>query len=126
MYQLFLWVIYILGVLEQFGTENYTWKLDIVQNLWELWQFSLSDFLGSKCFNTPGPKYGPGDKMFQYPEVVYHPLPLFTLWLFSTLLNDDIVGIEKPYEICSPTFVMDDFSGLMNFQDYFYIYQSFL
>ena len=64
--------------------------------------------------------------MFQYPEVVYHPLPLFTLWLFSTLLNDDIVGIEKPYEICSPTFVMDDFSGLMNFQDYFYIYQSFL
>ena len=36
------------------------------------------------------------------------------------LLNDDIVENEKPNEICSRTFVVD------NFQDYFYIHQSFL
>ena len=28
------------------------------------------------------------------------------------LLNDDIVDIEKPDGICSPTFVVDEFSGL--------------
>ena len=27
-------------------------------------------------------------------------------------LNDDIVHIEKPDGICSPTFTVDDFSGL--------------
>ena len=27
-------------------------------------------------------------------------------------LNDDIVDIEKPDGICSPTFVVDEFSGL--------------
>ena len=26
------------------GTENYTWRLDIVQNLCGLWQFFLPDF----------------------------------------------------------------------------------
>ena len=28
-----LWIIYALGILEQFGAKNYTWRLDIVQNL---------------------------------------------------------------------------------------------
>ena len=28
------------------------------------------------------------------------------------LLNDEIVDIEKPDETCSPTFVVDEFSGL--------------
>ena len=28
------------------------------------------------------------------------------------LLNHDIVDIEKPDRICSPTFVVDEFSGL--------------
>ena len=28
------------------------------------------------------------------------------------LLNEDIVGIEKPDEICSLTFAIDEFSGL--------------
>ena len=36
------------------------------------------------------------------------------------LFNDDIVNIKKPDGMCSPTFVVDEFSGL------FYIYQSFL
>ena len=39
-------------------------------------------------------------------------LPLCTSCLFSTLLNDDIVDIEKPVGICSRTFVEDEFSGL--------------
>ena len=39
-------------------------------------------------------------------------LPLCTSCLFSWPVNDDIVGIEKPYEICSLTFFVDDFSGL--------------
>ena len=29
------------------------------------------------------------------------------------LLNDDIVDIEKPDGVCSPTFVVNEFSGLV-------------
>ena len=36
---------------------------------------------------------------------------LHTSCLFSMLFNDDIVDIEKPEGICSPTFVRDEFSG---------------
>ena len=39
-------------------------------------------------------------------------LPLYTLNLFSMLLNDDIVDTEKLGDICSPTFVVGEFSGL--------------
>ena len=39
-------------------------------------------------------------------------LPLYTSCLFSMLLNEDIVQIEKPDEICPLTFVADEFSGL--------------
>ena len=38
------------------------------------------------------------------------------------LLNDDIVDIEKPDGICSPTFVVDE----LTFINLFYIHQSFL
>ena len=37
------------------------------------------------------------------------------------LLNEDIVNIAKPDEICLLTFVVDEFSGL-----FFYIPQPFL
>ena len=33
----FLWIIYVLGILQQFDTEKYQWRLDIVQNLCEFW-----------------------------------------------------------------------------------------
>ena len=36
-------------------------------------------------------------------------LPLYTSCLFSMLLNDDIVDIEKPDGICSLTFVVNEF-----------------
>ena len=36
-------------------------------------------------------------------------LPLYALYLFSMLLNDSIVDIEKPHGICSPTFVVNEF-----------------
>ena len=39
-------------------------------------------------------------------------LPLYTSYLFSMLLNDNIVAIEKPDGTCQPTFVVDEFSGL--------------
>ena len=39
-------------------------------------------------------------------------LRLYSLCLFSTLLNKDIIDIEKPDGICSPTFVVDEFSEL--------------
>ena len=39
-------------------------------------------------------------------------LPLYTSYLFSMLLNDDIADIEKPDAIRSLTFVVDEFSGL--------------
>ena len=39
-----------------------------------------------------------------------HSLPLYTSCLFSILFNVDIVGIEKSDGICSPSFVVDEFS----------------
>ena len=39
-------------------------------------------------------------------------LPLYKSCLFSMLLNDDVVNIEKPDRICWVTFVVDKFSGL--------------
>ena len=39
-------------------------------------------------------------------------LPLYTLYLFSMLLNGNVVDIEKPDGICSVTFVEDEFAWL--------------
>ena len=39
-------------------------------------------------------------------------LPLYTSCLFSMLLNDDIIDIEKPDEICSPTSAVNEFLEL--------------
>ena len=39
-------------------------------------------------------------------------LPLNTTCLFSMLLNEDIVDIEKPDGLCSLTFVVDQLPGL--------------
>ena len=39
-------------------------------------------------------------------------LPPCKSCLFSVLLNDNIVDIEKPDRNCSPTFFDDEFSGL--------------
>ena len=39
-------------------------------------------------------------------------LPVFTLHLFSMLLNEDLVGIEKPDQISSLTFAIDELSEL--------------
>ena len=39
-------------------------------------------------------------------------------------LNDDIVDIEKPDEICSPTFVIDEFSALFSHPSVFPIKHS--
>ena len=50
--QLFLWPIYLSGTLEQFGTDNYIWRLDIFQNLLSFVNF-FSDFLSSKFSYTP-------------------------------------------------------------------------
>ena len=48
-------------------------------------------------------------------------LPLYTSCLFSMLLNEDVVQIEKPDEICSLTFVADEFSGLFLHPSFFSI-----
>ena len=53
-------------------------------------------------------------------NVLMQSLPLYTSSLFSMVLNEDIEDLEKPDEICSLAFVVDDF------QDFFYIHQSFL
>ena len=39
-------------------------------------------------------------------------LPLYTSCLFSILLNEDIVSIERRDRICSLILVVDEFSGL--------------
>ena len=46
--------INMLEILEQFGTENYTWRFDIVQKLCE---FFLSDFLVQNVVIFPCPKW---------------------------------------------------------------------
>ena len=46
-------------------------------------------------------------------------LPLYTSYLFSMILIDDILDIEKTDGTCLPTFVVDEFSG-------YFIHQSFL
>ena len=51
-------------------------------------------------------------------------IPLYTSCLFSMLLNEDIVDIEKPDGICSLTFVVDEFSGLFLHQSIFSIIHS--
>ena len=51
-------------------------------------------------------------------------LPLNTSYLFSMLLNDDIVEIEKLDGLCSPTFVADEFSGLFLHPSIFFIQHS--
>ena len=48
-------------------------------------------------------------------------LPLYTSCLLSMLLNDDIGGIEKPNDICSPAFDVNEFSGLFLHPSIFYI-----
>ena len=36
MFQIVLWIIYILGILEHFDTKNYTWRFArVIQNLYE-------------------------------------------------------------------------------------------
>ena len=48
-------------------------------------------------------------------------LALYVSCLIFMLLRDDVVAIEKPDEVCSLTFVVDDFSGLSNYCQIFYI-----
>ena len=46
---------------------------------------------------------------------------LHTSCLFSVLVNNNIVDIEKPDGLCLPTFVVDEFSGLsLKFISLFY------
>ena len=72
-----------MGILEQFYINNYTWRLIIVQNLYELWQFVLSDFwaqnvlmpespkirLEAKFLNTPNPKIPQGTECIHTPKL---------------------------------------------------------
>ena len=44
--------------------------------------------------------------------------------LFSMVLNDNIIDIEKLEGICSLTFVADEFSGLFSFPSIFFIKDS--
>ena len=50
---------------------------------------------------------------YKFTKLLIQSLPLYTSCLFSKLSNNGIVGIKKLDEICSPTFVVDGFSGLL-------------
>ena len=47
-------------------------------------------------------------------------LRVHTSCLFPMILNDDIVITAKTDRICSPTFVVDEFSGLFLERSIFY------
>ena len=49
--------VYILGILKYLNTEIYTWRLVIVQNFYELWQFC---FLRQNVLIPPSPKTSKG------------------------------------------------------------------
>ena len=49
---------------------------------------------------------------------------MYTSWFFTMFLNEDIVDIEKPDEICSLTSVVDEFSGLFLHSSIFSIIHS--
>ena len=51
-------------------------------------------------------------------------LPLYVSCLFSLLLNEDILDIEKPDGICLVTFVVDEFLGLFLHPSIFAIIHS--
>ena len=55
-------------------------------------------------------------------------MPLFyafyTSWLFSMLLNDNIVDIEKTDEICSLSFAVDELLGLISHPSVFSVKHS--
>ena len=51
-------------------------------------------------------------------------LPLYTSCLFSMVLKEDIVDIEKPDGICSHNFVVDDILGLFLHHSIFSIINS--
>ena len=57
-------------------------------------------------------------------NVFIQSLPLYISWLFSMLLNKDIVDIGKLAGICSLTFVVDEFSGLLWHLPIFYMIHS--
>ena len=57
-------------------------------------------------------------------NVFIQSLPVYTLHLFSMLLNEDLVGIEKPDQISSLTFVIDELSELFLHQSIFSIIHS--
>ena len=52
-------------------------------------------------------------------------LPLYILYLFSMLLNGNVVEIEKPDGICSVTFVEDEFEWLFLHPSIFSIIRFF-
>ena len=100
MFQLFVRLISILGILEQFGTGNYTWRLVIIQNLYEFKQFFLYNSLcqtvlmfpdlnmsqKAKCFNKPRSKYVPGRKNVSIPINCI----LFELRLLSQFISTSL------------------------------------
>ena len=55
-------------------------------------------------------------------NVIIQSLPLYTTCLFSMLLNDNSVDIEKPDELCSITFAVDQFSRLFLHPSTFFYY----
>ena len=57
-------------------------------------------------------------------NVFIQSLPVYTLHLFSMLLNEDLVGIEKPDQLSSLTFVIDELSELFLHPSIFSIIHS--
>ena len=71
----FLWIINIFGILEQFVTEYYTWRLDIAQNLCDFFNFSCLTFWAK---NVPIP-------LALYTTVIVRVKESENLWDFSPL-----------------------------------------
>ena len=128
----FLWIKYVLRIREHSDTKHYTWRIVIVQNLYEFSQFFLSDFLSSKCFNTLniqnilGGKCFNANKLYTTENVVYNFINEMIILLIKIItvaklwrkhFNKDLLVTKKDSEdfknstkcwICNNTYVDGD------------------
>ena len=112
MLQFFLWIC-VLGILEHFDTENYTWRFVIVQNLCEFWQFFLSHVLAQNILILPSPKIPEGQNVLMLPisilliAIAASKICInHKLWLYFSLIifEYNILAVFRHY---NPLFVID-------------------
>ena len=121
-------------MLEQFGTEYYTCRLHMVQNVYELWQFLVFDFLSPKIANIAYPKNALWGKCTDTPSCIIlnkiskedsECIYLSIILIDSVYKNDKIYYPQVLWEECkyvfkrkkTSKFIIDDIEILSDDSD---------